>query len=81
MLAELSSEDIDAWVNNLLIVLSQVVVRPIVLPEKRYIGLLEKCRTKVIDSLSFMNDVWLPIKSKHTAAGPDRKGVWLIGCI
>jgi hypothetical protein len=35
-------------------------------------------RTKVIDSLTFTNDIWLPIKVNRPQKGPDRVGVWLL---
>jgi hypothetical protein len=35
-------------------------------------------RTKVIDSISFTNDIWLPVKVNTPQKGPDTKGVWLL---
>lgn len=35
-------------------------------------------RTNVIDSLTFSNDIWLPIKVNTPQQGPDRVGVWLL---
>jgi hypothetical protein len=35
-------------------------------------------RSKVIDSISFVNDIWLPIKVNQPQKGTDVKGVWLI---
>ncbi|HEY5748827.1 MAG TPA: nuclear transport factor 2 family protein [Chryseolinea sp.] len=34
-------------------------------------------RTKVIDSISFVNDIWLPVTVNKPQRGPDRAGVWL----
>ena len=34
-------------------------------------------RGNVIDSLSFVNDIWLPIKVNTSQKGPDIPGVWL----
>ncbi len=36
-------------------------------------------RTKVIDTISFNNDVWLAIKINKPQKGPDRAGIWLMG--
>jgi len=36
-------------------------------------------RTKLIDSVTFLNDIWLPIKVNTPQRGPDMKGVWLLG--
>ena len=35
-------------------------------------------RGKVIDSISFVNDIWIPIKINQPQKGPDRAGVWLL---
>lgn len=35
-------------------------------------------RANVIDSISFVNDIWLPIKINKPQKGPDREGVWLV---
>lgn len=34
-------------------------------------------RAKVIDSISFVNDIWLPVNVNKPQRGPDRAGVWL----
>ncbi len=36
-------------------------------------------RTKVIDSISYTNDIWLPLKVNKPQKGPDVAGVWLLG--
>jgi hypothetical protein len=36
-------------------------------------------RTKVIQTISFANDIWLPIKVNQPQRGPDMPGIWLIG--
>ena len=36
-------------------------------------------RTNVIDSLSFANDIWLPIKVNTPQRGPDLPGIWVLG--
>ncbi|MBL7741348.1 MAG: nuclear transport factor 2 family protein [Chitinophagaceae bacterium] len=35
-------------------------------------------RANVIDSISFSNDIWLPIKVNTPQKGPDVPGVWLL---
>lgn len=35
-------------------------------------------RAKVIETLSFANDIWLPIKVNQPQQGPDMPGVWLM---
>ena len=34
-------------------------------------------RANVIDSISFVNDIWLPVEVNKPQRGPDRAGVWL----
>ena len=36
-------------------------------------------RMNVIDSITFMNDIWLPIKINQPQKGPDLPGIWLLG--
>lgn len=36
-------------------------------------------RSNVIDSISFSDDIWLPIKINTPQKGPDAPGVWLLG--
>ena len=33
---------------------------------------------KVIDSISFVNDIWTPLKINESQRGPDAPGVWLL---
>ncbi len=35
-------------------------------------------RNNVIDSISFTNDIWLPLKVNEPQKGPDTKGIWLL---
>lgn len=35
-------------------------------------------RANVIESLSFSNDIWLPVKVNQPQRGPDMPGVWLM---
>jgi hypothetical protein len=34
-------------------------------------------RGNMIDSITFVNDIWLPVKVNKSQRGPDRIGVWL----
>ena len=36
-------------------------------------------RANVIDSITFANDIWLPIKINTPQKGPDQPGIWLLG--
>jgi hypothetical protein len=36
-------------------------------------------RTKIIDSIQFTNDIWLPLKVNRSQKGPDVPGIWLLG--
>lgn len=35
-------------------------------------------RMNVIDSISFTNDIWIPLKVNTPQKGPDRPGIWLL---
>ena len=35
-------------------------------------------RGKVIDSITFSNDIWLPLKVNYSQRGPDIRGIWLL---
>ena len=36
-------------------------------------------RTKVIDSITYSKDIWLPLKVNRPQQGPDVPGIWLLG--
>jgi hypothetical protein len=38
-------------------------------------------RSKVIDSLSYENDIWLPMKVNTPQKGPDMPGIWLLNWV
>ena len=78
-LAALSSGDIDGWMtsfadnavwiwNNF----DSVAGKPAVT------AYWKKRRTEAIDSISFSNEIWLPIKVNQPQ-GNEQKGVWLLG--
>jgi len=42
-------------------------------------GYWKERRAKVIDSIQFSNDIWLPLKVNKPQKGPDIPGIWLLG--
>lgn len=36
-------------------------------------------RTNVIETISFTNDIWTPLKINRPQKGPDQAGMWLLG--
>ncbi|HTI92889.1 MAG TPA: nuclear transport factor 2 family protein [Puia sp.] len=36
-------------------------------------------RSKVIDTMEYANDIWLPVKVNRSQRGPDAPGIWLLG--
>jgi hypothetical protein len=36
-------------------------------------------RGKIIDTLTYSNDIWLPLKVNRSQRGPDVPGIWLLG--
>jgi len=79
MMAQLSSGDIDAWGNNFSDNAKFRWSAGDSLDGKAAIvNYWKDRRGKVIDSLSFTMDVWLPIKVNRPQAGPDVPGVWLL---
>ncbi|HLY69365.1 MAG TPA: nuclear transport factor 2 family protein [Puia sp.] len=78
-LAALASGDIDAWMNSYA---DNAVYRWSAgdsLHGKAAIAKYWKDRrSNVIDSISFANDIWLPLKVNQPQKGPDMAGVWLI---
>jgi hypothetical protein len=79
-LAALSSGDIDGWMNSYADNARTNWSSGDSLVGKAAIASYWKeRRTKVIDSISFSNDIWLPIKINQPQKGPDLAGVWLLG--
>ncbi|HEX4373897.1 MAG TPA: nuclear transport factor 2 family protein [Puia sp.] len=78
-LAALASGDIDGWMNSFADNAVYQWSSGDSLSGKAAIAAYWKNRrSKVIDSISFVNDIWLPIKVNQPQKGPDVKGVWLI---
>jgi hypothetical protein len=79
-LDQLSSGDIDGWLNSFA---DNAVYRwssGDSLSGKAAIGTYWKERRgKIIDSISYMNDIWLPLKVNKPQKGPDVAGNWLLG--
>lgn len=46
--------------------------------KKAIIDYWKNRRANVIDSISFSNDIWLPIKINTPQKGPDMPGIWLL---
>ncbi len=46
--------------------------------KQNIINYWKNSRLKQMDSVQFMNDIWLPIKINRPQRGPDMKGVWLL---
>jgi hypothetical protein len=79
-LASLSSGDIDGWMSSLADNSRTNWSSGDSLVGKAAISAYWKeRRTKIIDSISFTNDIWLPIKINQSQKGPDLPGVWLLG--
>jgi hypothetical protein len=79
MSAQLSSGDIDGWIANYADDAKFRWSSGDSLSGKAEIAKYWTDRRKnVIDSISFSNHVWLPIKVNTPQAGPDVPGVWLL---
>jgi hypothetical protein len=78
-LAQLSSGDIDGWMSSFA---DNAVYRwsnlDSLTGKAAITSYWKERRGKVIDSMSFVNDIWLPIKVNTPQKGPDRVGVWLL---
>ena len=75
----MSSGDIDGWLNSFADNATYVWSRGDSLAGKKAIDdYWRNRRTKVIDSISFVNDIWLPLKVNQPQKGPDMKGNWLL---
>ncbi len=78
-IAQMSSGDMDGWIGNFADKAMYRWSSGDSLAGKAAIGAYWKDRrTKVIDSISFMNDIWLPIKINTPQKGPDIPGNWLL---
>jgi hypothetical protein len=78
-LAQLSSGDVDGWMTAYADNARFVWSSGDSLAGKAAItDYWKQRRGKVIDSITFTNDIWLPIKVNQPQKGPDLPGVWLL---
>lgn len=79
-LAQLSSGDIDSW---MMAYADNAVYHwssgDSLAGKKAIADYWKERRSKVIDSISFTYDIWLPIKVNTPQKGPDAPGIWLLG--
>lgn len=79
-LEQLSAGDVNAWVDSYA---DNAVYRwssGDSLVGKTAIGnYWKERRGKIIDSIQFSNDIWLPLKVNRSQKGPDVPGIWLLG--
>jgi hypothetical protein len=79
MAEQLSSGDMDAWASNYADNAKYRWSSGDSLSGKAEIAKYWTDRRKnVIDSISFLNQVWLPLKINTPQAGPDVPGIWLL---
>jgi hypothetical protein len=76
----MESGDMDGWINRFADTALYLWSSGDSLRGKTAIGAYWKNRRmNVIDSMSFANDIWLPIKVNQPQKGPDQPGIWLMG--
>jgi hypothetical protein len=79
MMAQLSSGDVDGWMSNYADNAVYLWSAGDSLAGKPAIEAYWKNRRmNTIDSLSYSNDIWLPIKVNVPQRGPDAPGIWLL---
>jgi hypothetical protein len=80
MIAQMSSGDMDGWVSNYADDAKYRWSAGDSLTGKEGIAKYWKeRRSNVIDSISFSNDIWIPLKVNTSQKGPDSPGIWLLG--
>ncbi len=78
-LAQLSSGDVDGWMGSFADNARFLWSSGDSLVGKAAIAnYWKERRIKIIDSITFDNDIWLPIKINEPQKGPDRAGIWLL---
>lgn len=79
-LAQLSAGDVDGWMNGYA---DNAIYRwssgDSLVGKTAIANYWKERRTKIIDSIQFSNDIWLPIKVNQPQRGPDIVGIWLLG--
>jgi hypothetical protein len=79
-MTQLGSGDVTAWLDNFADDAVFIWSSGDSLAGKTAIGNYWKDRRgKVIDSLEYTNDIWLPLKVNRPQKGPDVPGIWLLG--
>ena len=79
MIAQMSSGDIDGWLTNYADNAVYAWSAGDSLAGKAAIEKYWKDRRmNVMDSISFTNDIWLPLKINTPQKGPDMPGIWLL---
>ena len=79
-LALMQSGDVDGWMNQFADSAVYLWSAGDSLKGKTAIAAYWKNRRiNVIDSITFSNDIWLPIKINQPQKGPDMPGIWLLG--
>lgn len=77
-LAELAAGDIEAWSANLADNVRYLWSAGDSLVGKQAVhDYWKDRRANVIDSITVINDIWLPVKVNKSQRGPDAPGVWL----
>ncbi len=78
-IAQLTSGDIDGWMNSFADNAVYLWSAGDSLTGKKAItDYWKDRRVKVIDSISFVSDIWLPLKVNQPQKGPDMAGNWLL---
>ncbi|MFZ6012777.1 MAG: hypothetical protein ACOYXT_20700 [Bacteroidota bacterium] len=78
-LEQLASGDVDGWVSNYAENVIYYWSSGDSLAGKTAVrDYWKERRTKVIDSISFVNDIWIPLKVNKPQKGPDAPGIWLL---
>jgi hypothetical protein len=79
LIAQMSSGDMDGWLSNYADNAVYLWSAGDSLAGKTAIDKYWRDRRmNVIDSISFSNDIWLPIKVNTPQRGPDAAGIWLL---
>jgi hypothetical protein len=78
-LQQLSSGDIDGWMTSFADSARYLwSAGDSLIGKKAITAYWKERRGKMIESISFTNDIWTPLKINTPQKGPDRAGVWLL---
>jgi hypothetical protein len=79
-LDQLSSGDVDGWMNSYADKARfNWSSGDSLVGKAAIVSYWKERRGKVIDSITYTNDIWLPIKINKPQKGPDLAGIWLLG--